>query len=162
MLVDGTRLEESASTKTTRELEMGPEKSKRASRDRDQLALQRRGPEYWPTVSILYRAALLFPERIKGTRETWVMGKGLLQRQSACPGQLTLLRPYSHPRALPWPGHPSPHPQVPLLRILPSADPNPTRFSRPKSAAPPRGNVPYILPHRAHSSDNIYSLNHTV
>lgn len=110
------------------------------------------------------RAAPLSPERIKGSPATQMVGKGLLQRPSAC-------RESSHTCCLaPTHGAPLsvatllPHPRATSAPFTnpPSADPDPTQFLRPKWAAPPGGSIPYRLPHRAHSSGNIYSLNHTV
>ena len=139
--MDGPRLRESGSMKTTRELGLGLRRA-RGSKGQRAAGSAKERPR-------TLNGCPPVPQGHKGDPETQVMGKGhsrdkCLPLLASTPSPGLATRPPSHSTS-------SPPERSPLCR----SKPNPVFQAQISCTSSGK----YILPHRAHSSDNIYSLN---
>ena len=123
--MDGPRLRESGSMKTTRELGLGLRRA-RGSKGQRAAGSAKERPR-------TLNGCPPVPQEHKGDPETQVMGKGhsrdkCLPLLASTPSPGLATRPPSHSTS-------SPPERSPLCRS------NPTLFSRPKSAVPPQGSI---------------------
>lgn len=151
-LMDGPRLRDGGSMKTTRELGLGLRRA-RGSKGQRATGSAKERPR-------TLNGCAPVPREHKGDPETQVIGKGH-SRDKRLPLQLLYPPPYPQPCTLPWPGHrPPSHPTSSPPESSPLCRSKPYPVFQAQISCTSSGK--YILPHRAHSSCNIYSLNHTV